>query len=88
MARDVSIDFELLPGHCSEYYVINSISVFCTFSVCLVGVLACVHELRDLDFVCLFTVDRPDGHKKAYVRLAPDYDALDVANKVCLTLYA
>ncbi len=28
---------------------------------------------------------RPDGQKKAYVRLAPDYDALDVANKV-LTL--
>ena len=26
---------------------------------------------------------RPDGLKKAYVRLAPDYDALDVANKVC-----
>ncbi|MEQ2192019.1 hypothetical protein XENOCAPTIV_005913, partial [Xenoophorus captivus] len=25
---------------------------------------------------------RPDGEKKAYVRLAPDYDALDVANKV------
>jgi hypothetical protein len=25
---------------------------------------------------------RPDGQKKAYVRLAPDYDALDVANKV------
>ena len=26
---------------------------------------------------------RPDGEKKAYVRLASDYDALDVANKVC-----
>jgi len=25
---------------------------------------------------------RPDGEKKAYVRLAPDYDALDVANKI------
>lgn len=28
------------------------------------------------------SVYRPDGQKKAYVRLAPDYDALDVANKV------
>lgn len=28
---------------------------------------------------------RPDGEKKAYVRLAPDYDALDVANKVCVS---
>ncbi|KVI06935.1 Nucleotide-binding, alpha-beta plait [Cynara cardunculus var. scolymus] len=24
----------------------------------------------------------PDGTKKAYVRLTPDYDALDVANKI------
>lgn len=29
--------------------------------------------------MCIF---RPDGEKKAYVRLAPDYDALDIANKV------
>nr|XP_006002391.1 PREDICTED: 60S ribosomal protein L23a [Latimeria chalumnae] len=26
--------------------------------------------------------NKPDGEKKAYVRLAPDYDALDVANKI------
>jgi large subunit ribosomal protein L23Ae len=25
---------------------------------------------------------RPDGTKKAYVRLTADYDALDVANKI------
>lgn len=25
---------------------------------------------------------RPDGQKKAYVRLARDYDALDIANKI------
>jgi hypothetical protein len=25
---------------------------------------------------------RPDGQKKAYVRLTPDYDALDVANRI------
>lgn len=30
----------------------------------------------------IITFSRPDGQKKAYVRLAPDYDALDVANKV------
>ena len=28
----------------------------------------------------IITFSRPDGQKKAYVRLAPDYDALDVAN--------
>ena len=25
---------------------------------------------------------RPDGEKKAYVRLKPDHDALDVANRI------
>lgn len=33
-------------------------------------------------FLNIFVLFRPDGEKKAYVRLAPDYDALDVANKV------
>ena len=28
------------------------------------------------------SVHRPDGLKKAYVRLTTDYDALDVANKI------
>ena len=32
----------------------------------------------------VYNIFRPDGEKKAYVRLAPDYDALDVANKVCI----
>lgn len=32
--------------------------------------------------MCVLIPCRPDGQKKAYVRLAPDYDALDVANKV------
>lgn len=26
--------------------------------------------------------DRPDGKKKAFVRLLPEVDALDIANKV------
>lgn len=26
--------------------------------------------------------NRPDGQKKAYVRLSPDYEAADVANKL------
>merc|ERR1712176_1170462 len=28
------------------------------------------------------TLIRPDGQKKAYVRLTQDYDALDVANRI------
>merc|ERR1711916_121818 len=30
----------------------------------------------------LYTLIRPQGDKKAYVRLAPAHDALDVANKI------
>ena len=30
----------------------------------------------------LLCLCRPDGKKKAYVKLTPDYDALDVANKI------
>lgn len=33
--------------------------------------------ISKFEFCC-----RPDGTKKAYVRLTPDYDALDVANKI------
>jgi large subunit ribosomal protein L23Ae len=42
---------------------------------------------RDMKFVFIaeatMLLCRPDGKKKAYVRLTSDHDALDVANKVC-----
>ena len=41
-----------------------------------------VKKLYDIDMAKVNTLIRPDGEKKAYVRLAPDYDALDVANKI------
>uniref|UniRef100_A0A6M2E4U9 Putative 60s ribosomal protein l23 n=1 Tax=Amblyomma tuberculatum TaxID=48802 RepID=A0A6M2E4U9_9ACAR len=41
-----------------------------------------VKKLYDIDVANVNTLIRPDGQKKAYVRLAPDYDALDVANKI------
>ncbi|KAK2114444.1 hypothetical protein P7K49_008710 [Saguinus oedipus] len=41
-----------------------------------------VKKLYDIDVAKVNTMIRPDGEKKAYVRLAPDYDALDVANKI------
>ncbi|KAK2090923.1 60S ribosomal protein L23A [Saguinus oedipus] len=39
-----------------------------------------VKKLYDIDVATVNTLIRPDGEKKTYVRLAPDYDALDVAN--------
>jgi hypothetical protein len=35
-----------------------------------------------LSFTHYLEFDRPDGQKKAYVRLTQDYDALDVANRI------
>ncbi|XP_044932450.1 60S ribosomal protein L23a-like [Mustela putorius furo] len=41
-----------------------------------------VKKLHSMDMAKVNTLIRPDGEKEAYVRLAPDYDALDVANKI------
>merc|ERR1711971_286535 len=40
-----------------------------------------VKKLYDIKVCKVNTLIRPDGQKKAYVRLASDYDALDVASK-------
>ena len=39
-----------------------------------------VKELYDIDVAKVHTLIRPD-REKAYVRLPPNYDALDTANK-------
>ena len=41
-----------------------------------------VKKLYEIDAFKVNTLIRPDGLKKAYVRLSDDYDALDVANKI------
>ncbi|ELW63772.1 60S ribosomal protein L23a [Tupaia chinensis] len=41
-----------------------------------------VNKLCNINVAKVNTRIRPDREKKAYVRLAPDYDALDVANKI------
>merc|ERR1712060_16217 len=41
-----------------------------------------VRRMYDIQCRKVNTLIRPDGLKKAYVRLTPDYDALDVANKI------
>jgi large subunit ribosomal protein L23Ae len=41
--------------------------------------------LYDIDTLKINTLIRPDGSKKAYARLTPDVDALDIAaNKLSL----
>lgn len=41
-----------------------------------------VNKLYKVKALKVNTLIRPDGRKKAYVRLTPDYDALDVANSI------
>jgi large subunit ribosomal protein L23Ae len=43
---------------------------------------AAVRKLYDIKVAKVNCLIRPDGKKKAYVRLARDYDALDIANKI------
>ncbi|XP_021960260.1 60S ribosomal protein L23a [Folsomia candida] len=45
-------------------------------------VKAAVKKLYEVEVAKVNTLVRPDGKKKAYVRLAADFDALDVANKI------
>merc|ERR1712137_477992 len=41
-----------------------------------------VKKLYNVSVAKVNSLIRPDGNKKAYVRLAPDHDALDLANKI------
>lgn len=41
-----------------------------------------VKELYQVESVKVNTLIRPNGTKKAYVRLTADYDALDIANRI------
>eukprot|EP01068_Selenidium_serpulae_P004752 Selendium_serpulae@DN3735_c0_g1_i2.p1 len=41
-----------------------------------------VKSIYSVDARKICTLILPDGRKKAYVRLSPDYDSLDVANKI------
>merc|ERR1711890_57090 len=41
-----------------------------------------VKELYEVDVQYVHTLVRPNGTKKAYIRLTADHDALDVANRI------
>ncbi|CAG87769.1 DEHA2E05104p [Debaryomyces hansenii CBS767] len=41
-----------------------------------------VKELYDVDVEYVNTLVRPNGTKKAYIRLTADHDALDIANRI------
>lgn len=41
-----------------------------------------VKELYEVEALAVNTLIRPNGTKKAFIRLTADYDALDIANKI------
>jgi large subunit ribosomal protein L23Ae len=41
-----------------------------------------IKKMHDVDALAVNTLIRPDGKKKAYIRLHSNVDALDIANKV------
>lgn len=41
-----------------------------------------VKKMYDVKAIKVNTLIRPDGKKKAFVRLSPDHEAVDVANKI------
>lgn len=43
---------------------------------------AAVRGMYEIECAKVNTLIRPDGQKKAYVRLTADYDALEVANRI------
>jgi len=45
---------------------------------------AAVKSLYDIDVEKVNTLIRPDGQKKAYVKLSKDTDALDVSNRIVI----
>merc|ERR1719329_278484 len=45
-------------------------------------IAAAIKEMYEIDLTKVNTLIRPDGQKKAYVRLTPDHEALEVANRI------
>jgi len=60
----------------------NTLVFLCHLRSTKKQIRAAVKKLYDIEVAKVNTLIRPDGQKKAYVRLASDYDALDVANKI------
>merc|ERR1712202_53341 len=60
----------------------NTLVFVCDLKSNKFQIKAAVKKLYDINVSKVNTLVRPTGDKKAYVRLAPDYDALDVANKI------
>jgi large subunit ribosomal protein L23Ae len=61
---------------------INTLSFVCDVLATKKQIKDAVEALYDVKAQSVNTLIRPDGKKKAYVRLTKNFDALDVANRI------
>lgn len=61
---------------------INTLAFVCDVLANKKQIKLAVESLYDVKVQSVNTLIRPDGKKKAYVRLTKDFDALDVANRI------
>mmetsp|Transcript_17766 Transcript_17766/g.15910 ORF Transcript_17766/g.15910 Transcript_17766/m.15910 type:complete len:146 (-) Transcript_17766:98-535(-) len=60
----------------------NTLVFVCDLRASKPQIKQAVKQLYNVDTAKLNTLVRPDGFKKAYVKLTPEHDALDVANRI------
>lgn len=60
----------------------NTLVFLCDVRASKTQIRAAVKDRYDVEVAKVNTLIRPDGQKKAYVRLAKDHDALDLASKL------
>ncbi|XP_054433060.1 60S ribosomal protein L23a-like [Pteronotus mesoamericanus] len=83
LGHHAAIEFPLTTESAMKKVGDNNILVF------IVDVRANKHQIKqavkklyDIDVAKINTLIRPDGEKKVYFQLAPNYSATDVANKI------
>jgi large subunit ribosomal protein L23Ae len=60
----------------------NTLVFLCDVRASKTQIKAAAEDLYDVKIARINTLVRPDGQKKAYVKLSADSDALDVANRI------
>eukprot|EP01083_Nonionella_stella_P014671 41185_1 len=60
----------------------NTLVFVCDLRATKPQIRMAVKQLYNVETAKLNTLIRPDGFKKAYVKLTPEHDALDVANRI------
>ena len=77
------IRFPLTTEHAMKRIEDHNTLVFvCDLRATKGTIKTAVRALYNVECAKINTLIRPDGFKKAYVKLTPEHDALDVANRI------